>query len=197
MKVIVSFLLVGLASMVPAFAQQAAPAAQEPVTLNLDRLYMEIDKSPSGLRAYRDSVAESHKLIEDAGIGVVLSTITFEKPLLWETVVALMDDFSLRPRLMYAFFEEADGRIGTATADLASRSREKVGLVLDELAIEHRFLGVVSVVGMVPAKQLRALQGDVRVFLVDTTADENFAANSGNRAFMHHLAWGLYHNGPD
>lgn len=177
-------------------AFSAAAQAQNndgPFVHNLNRRYLDIDKSPEGLDEYKRFGMRLHRRAKALGLERVAATVTFKNAVSIDDALAIIKDYELKPRYLYAFSDKND-QVITHGFSFTSTRRERATAIVREQALDRDFLGMVSVVTIVPVAKLVALQDDPRVFLVDIVADENFTYNQGNGQYMHHLAWDLYQN---
>jgi hypothetical protein len=154
-------------------------------------------RSPQEIDQYKRVALELHQDAIQRGLVKLHSTITLSELMPTEQVLDLIQTFSLKPSLLYAFYEGPDGGIVTGAVSVEPETLlRRVSSIARPSPRGEEFLGIVSVVAAVPASELERLQNDRRVFLVDLRADESFAReNLGNREHAHHLAWDLYQNG--
>lgn len=156
-------------------------------------LYPQIDKSPAGLDAYKQSAITLHDAARKSKVDQFHSTITLAEPQPIEDVLRLMESHQITPRLVYAFAEGKDGKTVTLATRMGGRVDVEEMLPMMATDSDARLLGVASIIGSVPTQRLGLLQEDPRVFLVDISADEHFVKNPGNKEYAHHLAWDLLH----
>lgn len=156
-------------------------------------------RSPQDLESYKAAALKLHAEATRRGLRRVLSTITLSEPVPTEQTLELIDTYRLDPSFVYSFADAGDGTVATRAAPVDSGTlQERLRSFERPSPRGERFLGVVSMVAMVPVDQVGALQRDKRVFLVDLQADENFTPeNRGNREYVHHLAWEIYQNKRD
>jgi hypothetical protein len=145
------------------------------------------------LEKYKGKSLKMHRQARNMGLERVHATITLEEPLTLDEALAVMEQHGIKPRLLYAFSDK-DDNVFTRGFAFGSRHREAATALARKVAEEEGFVGMVSIIAMVPVAKIQDLQNDPRVFLVDLSADENFTTNNGNKQYMHHLGWDIYQN---
>ncbi len=151
--------------------------------------YEGIDKSSEGLQEYRAIAIRDHRRIVELREAPLLATITFSHLIGPDEALELIEQHRIRPRLIYYFGRLPDGTIMTGATRLTENLRKTIDTTLG--ADEGQSLGVGSIVGLLPASRIGALQVEPRVFLVDISADKRLGRNPGNEDYMHHLSWDL------
>jgi hypothetical protein len=169
-----------------------------PAVINLDAFYLSIDKTPEGLEKYRRTAEWVRGRALEMQLEECHSTLTFDRPLTPAELRELIAAHGVRARLAYAYVDEG-GRITTLMTFIGGDAGSEGALQrLDQFAVDEAgWLGVVALVGSVPAASLEALVEDPRIFLVDVIADEAIAYNPGHGDYMQPLSWHLYHNRRD
>jgi ACT domain-containing protein len=162
----------------------------------LNGQYMAIEKSPQGLNDYKQKVIKVQRRGEKAGIKTFFSTISLNSPVSAREALDITHTYNLKTKLIYVFAESLDERTITIGLRLEKvNSVEKLEQAFQKIEKdEMSVVGVVSLIGVVPKNNLRKLQGDPRVFLVDVSADKQLSDNQNGKSYMHHLSWDIYHN---
>lgn len=167
------------------YSQQREPQ------LDLNDAYLQMDRSPEGLAHYKFLILKRFKEIEAKGVKSVHTTITLQEPISALSAEQLVEEFGLKPTFIYAFAYSKAGELITIGGQFKGGLHRGLQDVVENEDAD--LLGVVSMVASVHTTQLASLQNDHRVFLADISADQNLVHNPGNRDYMHHFAWDLYH----
>ncbi len=165
---------------------------------NLNRYYSEMDKSELGLNEYKEKILYIHENIDKTNLKDFHCTITFTEAVELKEAFKLAKDYKIKPKLIYAFAEsnENDEIITIGCYFKGKNPQETITSTLEHFKKnkKNKFLGVVSLIGTVSKEKIKKLQNNSKIFLVDISADEKLTINPGNKKYMHHFSWNIYHN---
>jgi hypothetical protein len=163
------------------------------VMMDPDELYASLDRSATGLHDYAGKVRGLHGQAAELGTQALLTTITLKRPITPEAAEAFMRRHTIEAPLAYAFARDPSG--ATATI-MVKRTGSLANLRNIAEHNDAELIGVVAIVGELSSARLSAVDEDPSVFLVDISADQNFAVNPGNTRHMPSFAWDLFHQTP-
>jgi len=157
--------------------------------------YDKMIDSKSEILQYKKQVNKKNNRIE---ISVnpnerILVTVTLSKPLSEKAVQNLSEKYSLEVKQAKSRLKESDGEKST----LGSQPRSKDDLVSD-MAVEHLtkmeghvYVGIIELVGNMPANKIQPLSSSKLTFLVDPSADNYFTSSNPENDQVPGFYWSL------
>jgi hypothetical protein len=144
------------------------------------------------LDRYKENVLAVQKHIEDSDT-TILGTISFSAPQHIGAVREMLDEYGIKPRLIFSHSRNADGKTATMAVRVKPNAIEDALRAADPSPKkDFIFQGVVSLVGLVPNRQVASLQQDSRVYLVDITGDKQVTDGLACDGYVQHVTWQLY-----
>lgn len=119
---------------------------------------------------YRQDVIALHESVQK---NAVFSTITLKSPLQVDEIQAFVDEYKIGLRTVMLSFIDSENGLATGLGSLSATKE-----ILEDVSEDcQEILGVYVLTGKVFTKNLKNLQADSRVFLVDIRADKSVPGN--------------------
>jgi hypothetical protein len=151
-------------------------------------IYKSIEKTETGLKKYKAMVQKKNEVLVENGVNDILVTVTFNNPISYEQLTKVVKDYKVTLKQIQGRALSGNERITLGIAP-GEKMHENVLSHVNSLEGTPVFEGYIDFYGTVDFSNLKKLENDGLVFLVDSSGDSFFNETEDNNP--HSLSWDL------